>query len=175
MGNLTGGTNWYLDDDCLLAAKRTMYAVEYRRFYLRDLECIVVWPSRFWLWRLIVPGVLFAILGACLWQWVNSTAGEIFSGLGLAWVALELLLGPTSVSRIRATGISVELPLVKRTRRASKVLAKIDAAVHGSRDATRQPALATPGLQPVVTFDPTKSEAAPPAASVADFPETNGF
>ena len=60
VGSLTGGTKWYLSEDCLLAAKRVMYAVEYRRFYLRDLESIVVWPSRTWLLRPIIPGVLLA-------------------------------------------------------------------------------------------------------------------
>ena len=99
VGSLTGGTKWYLSKDCLLAAKRMMYSVEYRRFYLRDLECILVWPSRLWLLRLIIPGVLFAALGASLWQWVNSTSGEIFTGIGLAWVALELALGPTARSQ----------------------------------------------------------------------------
>ena len=58
VSSLTGGTKWYLSDDCLLAAKRVMYAVEYRRFYLHDLESIVVWPSRTWVWRLTVPGLL---------------------------------------------------------------------------------------------------------------------
>jgi hypothetical protein len=140
VGSLTGGTKWYLTADCLLAAKRTMYAVEYRRFYLRDLECIVVWPSRLWRWRLIIPGVLFAVLGAAFWQWVNSTSGAIFAGIGLAWVVLELALGPTAGSRVRATGVSVDLPLVKRTRRARKVLDTIDAALRASRDVAMPPA-----------------------------------
>ena len=73
-----------------------MYAVEYRRFYLRDLESIVVWPSRSWLLRPIIPGVLLLALGALLWQSVNFTAGAISGGVGLAWAALELALGPTA-------------------------------------------------------------------------------
>jgi hypothetical protein len=173
VGSLTGGTRWYLNDDCLLAAKRMMYAVEYRRFYLRDLECIVVWPSRLWLWRLIIPGVLLATLGASLWQWVNPTAGAIFTGIGLAWVVLELTLGPTAESRVRATGVSVDLPLVKRTRRASTVLGKIDAAVRASRDVIMQPTVRVPSLQPAGV--PTKSEAASAAPSIADASQTNGF
>ena len=95
VGSLTGGTRWYLSEDCLLAAKRMMYAVEYRRFYLRDLEYITVWPSRLWLRRLIIPAVLLAALGVSFWQWVNSAAGAIFGSVALAWVALELALGPT--------------------------------------------------------------------------------
>jgi hypothetical protein len=77
IGILTGATVWYLSDDCLLAAKRVMYAVEYRRFYLRDLESIVVWRSRTWLLRPAIPGVLLLALGAMLWQFVNFTAGAI--------------------------------------------------------------------------------------------------
>jgi hypothetical protein len=65
IGSLTGGTKWYLTEDCLLAAKRVMYAVEYRRFYLRDLESIVVWHSRTWLLRPAIPGVLVLALGGC--------------------------------------------------------------------------------------------------------------
>jgi hypothetical protein len=175
VGSLTGGTRWYLNDDCLLAAKRTMYAVEYRRFYLRDLECIMVWPSRLWLWRLIVPGILLAALGASLWQWVNSTSGAIFTGIGLAWVVLELTLGPTAASRVRTTGVSVDLPVVRRTRRAAKVLAKIDAAVRASRDITMQPSVRVPGLHPAVASFPTTSEAASAAPSIADASQTNGF
>ena len=44
-----------MSDDCLLSAKRMMYTVEYRRFYLRDLESITVWPSRMWKLRVIIP------------------------------------------------------------------------------------------------------------------------
>jgi hypothetical protein len=156
VGSMTGGTKWYLSKDCLLAAKRTMYAVEYRRFYLRDLECIVVWPSRSWRFRVMIPGVLFTALGAALWHWANSTYGAIFTGIGLAWVMLELALGPTAGSRVRTTGVSVDLPLVKRTRRARKVLDTIDAALRASRDV---------GMQPAAVSVQMNSEAASAASS----------
>jgi hypothetical protein len=167
--SLTGATKWYLSDDCLLAAKRVMYAVEYRRFYLRDLESIVVWPSRVWLLRPAIPGVLFLALGAVLWQSVNLTAGAIAGGAGLAWVGLELALGPMAQSRIRTTGASVDVPIAARTRRARKVLAKIDAAVLATRGAAlEQPTapidqsqLARPSIQP-------KSESVPAATPVGD-------
>jgi hypothetical protein len=175
VGSLTGATRWYLSKDCLLAAKRMMYVVEYRRFYLRDLESIVVWPSRLWLWRLIVPGILLTAVGACLWQWVNSTAGAIFTGIGFAWVVLELTLGPTAVSRVRATGVSLDLPLVKRTRRARKVLNAIDAAVRDSRDVTMQPVVPIPSLQPDGVSVQTNSEAASAVPSIADASQTDGF
>lgn len=172
---MTGGTKWYLSKDCLLAAKRMMYVVEYRRFYLRDLESIVVWPSRLWLWRVIIPAGLLAALGACLWRWVNSTSGAIFTGMSLAWVVLELVLGPTAGSRVRTTGVSVDLPVVKRTRRARKVLEAIDAAVRASRDAAVQSTAPIRNLQTAAVSVQTNSEAASAAPSIADASQTNGF
>ena len=150
-----------------------MYTVEYRRFYLRDLESIVVWPSRLWLLRLI-PGVVFAALGALLWKWVNSTTGAIFCGVGLAWVLLELALGPTAASRIRTTGASVDLPMVRRTRRALKVLEKIDAAIRAARGAVEQPTAPGTSSQPAESPVQTSPEPASGTASLADATQTNG-
>lgn len=174
VGSLTGGTKWYLSDDCLLAAKRMMYAVEYRRFYLHDLESIVVWPSRLWLWRVIIPAVLLLMLGASLWQWVNSTAGAIFFGMGLAWVGLELLLGPTAGARIRTTGVSIDLPLVNRTRRARKVLAKIDSAVRATRSVNEQPEVPANITQSAEPSAQTSSEVASLTATRTETTQTNG-
>lgn len=170
-----GGTRWYLSADCLLAAKCTMYVVEYRRFYLRDLEYVVVWPNRSWLLRLILPGVLLAALGAALWQWVNPTAGAIFVGVALAWMALELALGPTASARIRTTGASVDLPLVRRTRRAHKVLAAIDASIRASRDVNLQPFAPITSVLPTGSSVQTNSGAQSTTPSIADASQTIGL
>jgi len=170
--SLTGGTKWYLSDDCLLAAKRVMYAVEYRRFYLRDLESIVVWPSRAWMWRLTVPGLLLILIGFAFSR-LDFTTGVIFGVLGLGWSALELVRGPTAKSRIRTTGATVDLLLVKRTRGARKILAKIDAAVRASRDAIAQPAAPVTSPEPVRPSSPSTSEDSA-AAPIADVTQTNG-
>jgi hypothetical protein len=174
VGSPTGGTKWYLSEDCLLAAKRMMYAVEYRRFYLHDLESIVVWPSRFWRWRVIVPAALLLLLGASLWQWTNSTVGAIFIGMGVAWVVLEVFLGPTAGARIRTTGASVDLPLVSRTRRAPKVLAKIDAAVRATRGVNEQPSVSANIPQAAESSVPTSTEVVSSTATITESTRTNG-
>lgn len=151
-----------------------MYAVEYRRFYLRDLQSVVVWPTRLWLLRLAIPAVLLVGLAALLWRWLSFTSGAIFGGVPLAWFLLELALGPTATSSIRIAGGSVELPLVMRTRRARKVLAKIDAALRAARAEMEQPvspAVASDGAE---TSDRTRSESAA-STSVAAAAETNAF
>jgi hypothetical protein len=169
VGSLTGATAWYLSVDCLLAAKRVMYTVEYRRFYLRDLESIVVWPSRRWILRPIIPGALLVALGALLWYSVNFTAGAISGGAGLAWATLELALGPTASARIRTTGATVDLPLVKRVRRARRALAKIDLAVRAARGGvTEQAATSVAGPGPGEPSIQTSSETAPGTAPIRD-------
>jgi hypothetical protein len=164
---LTGTTRWYLSNDCLLAAKQVMYAVEYRRFYLRDLESIVVWPSRTWLLRPIIPAVLFGMAGILLWHWQNFPIAAIAFGPGLVWVLLELASGPTAKSRVRTTGITVDLPLVSRTRRARKVLAKIDEAVRAART-TDQSDVAVTGTQPGQSVTEALSQTAPAAIPTGD-------
>lgn len=169
VGTLSGGTKWYLSDDCLLAAKRVMYAVEYRRFYLRDLESIVVWPNRWWLLRPTLWGLSLIALGGLFWYYVNFPSGAIFGGAGLAWVALELALGPTALTRIRTSGLTLDLPIVKRVRRASKVLAKIDAAVRGARGGTlAQATIPITGMQQARPSTQTTSETSPAPAPVVD-------
>ncbi len=172
VGSLTGGTKWYLSDDCLLSAKRVMYSIEYRRFYLHDLESIVVWPSTAWLWRPIALGLVFGLLGYAFWQWVNFTTGAIIGSIGLAWVALELVLGPTAKSRICTSGASVDLAVVQRTRRAHKVLAKIDAAVRAVRGATAQPNV--PQINPQLAEPSVQSTSGGSAApAIVDATQTN--
>ena len=168
--SIIGGTRWYLTEDCLLAAKRTLYVMEYRRFYLRDLESIVVWPNPRRLWRVLTPAAVIAILGGCFYEWVDTTTGFIFFILAAAWATLEVALGPTANSTVRTLGASVDLRLVKRIRRASKVLARIDAAVRAARGSTPQtPATTISSPEPALQ---TRSEAAA-AASIAAATPTN--
>lgn len=169
VGSLVGATKWYLSDDCLLAAKRVMYAVEYKRFYLRDLESIVVWPTRTWLLRSIIPGILLLAYGAVMWHLTNLTVGAIFGGIGLAWAALELALGPTVTARIRTTGTSVDMSIVKRMRRARRVLAEIDSAIRVARGGSiEEPTRPMAAPEPATSNSQTSAESAPTAAAIGD-------
>jgi hypothetical protein len=108
-------------------------------------------------------------MGALLWRWTDFTTGAIFAGTGLAWALLELALGPTAKTQIRTTGATVDLPLVKRTRRARRVLAKIEAAVRAARGGVlEQPTVPAAGPQPAEPSVKTSTEAASASASIGD-------
>jgi hypothetical protein len=176
-----GGIKWYLSDDCLLSAKRMMYTVEYRRFYLRDLESITVWPSRMWKLRVIIPTAILLAIGAPVWAFSDDTPVEITIAaslivLGLCWLARELGMGPTAYARIRTTGATVELPLVRRTRSARKVLARIDEAVRTTRAAQQSATtVAAPAASVSEQSAPQASENAMPTSDLtADATQTSG-
>jgi len=121
----------------------------------------------------MIRAVLLAALAAAFWRWVDSIAGAIFGGVALLWVAWDLALGPTAGSRICTTGASVELALVRRTRRARKVLSKIDAAVRATRGIVEQPTASAIVTQPAESSGQSTSEGA--TASVAAATQTNAL
>jgi hypothetical protein len=89
-------------------------------------------------------------------------------------VAAEFALGPTAAARIRTTGASVDLPLVARTRRARKVLAKIDAAIRAASGVVEQPTGPVTSASPAEVSVQTNSEAPAGTVSVADATQTHG-
>ena len=174
-----GGTRWYLSEDCLLSAKRMMYTVEYRRFYLRDLESITVWPSRMWKLRVIIPTAILLIIGGLVWGLSNGTTIEItiatiFGALAVCWLARELAMGPTAHALIRTTGATVELPLVRRTRRARKVLARIDEAVRATRAAAQQTTVSVAAPLSEQSSLQASERAMPASELIADTTPTSG-
>ena len=154
-----------------------MYTVEYRRFYLRDIESIVVWPSNLWKLRVIIPTAFFGIIGGLVWTNSDATIatiGMILTAMGLAWLTRELLLGPTANARIRTTGTTVDLPLVRRTRRAQKVLARIDEAVRATRGAAQQSAVVASAAPSGVTAARASETSAPSSDLIPDATQTSG-
>jgi len=63
---------------------------------------------------------------------------------------------------------------VARTRRARKVLAKIDAAVRAARGGVEQPTAPVTSAQPAEPILQTSSEAPSGTVSIADATQTNG-
>ena len=155
-----------------------MYTVEYRRFYLRDIESIGVWPNKLWPVRVILPAALILAVAALVWGLWNATVAAVIGGVALAWVVRELILGPTALAWIRSTGTNVELPLVRRTRRARKVLARIDAAVRAARvpseQASASSAISSANAPAPESAMPSADTSAPSATVGADATQTNG-
>ena len=120
---------------------------------------------------MIIPGALFVAVGVSFWVGVSHLSGAIFTGIGVVWVGLEFGLGPTAKSRIHTVGATVDLPLVKRMRRAQNVLATIDAAVRAARAVEQPSAAARIHPQPASNAE-TISESPVTAAAAT---QTNAF
>lgn len=123
----------WLASEHLLALERTVGSERYRRFYLRDVEALIVRRTQR---RAALNGVFtgLAVLGAVPFLIVffrNPNAGAalatslIIGGLFLIPAVINTLRGPTCETRIR-TAVQIEpLPSLGRVRAVEKVLLRI--------------------------------------------------
>lgn len=117
----------WLGEDHLLLVESQYFAEEYRRFYFRDIQSIVlrktetgkyfnlVWMS------LAIPMLAGVIASSGAWRIFWSILAIIFGG----FLLLNTLYGPTCACQISTAVQSEELPSLKRLRRARKVMARL--------------------------------------------------
>jgi hypothetical protein len=131
---LAGYHRLYQGPDHLLLAANTGYSQNYRKFYFRDIQAIVVLQNQVRLvWNWIWGGLLFCDLAGWLvvLAAVSSvqTGWLIFSVVVTFLLALPLLinmlLGPTCTCYLQ-TAVQIEpLPCLRRLRTADRVLRQI--------------------------------------------------
>jgi hypothetical protein len=126
------GSLW-LGPDHLLCVETNGYRENYKRFYFRDIQAIIVQQTRRRvIWNAILPVPLaFGSLGLLAF-WMAGQRNEaaiilclIFLGIFLLLFAINNLLGTGCVCYLR-TAVQIEqLPSLYRVPKARKVLAKI--------------------------------------------------
>jgi len=125
----------WLGTDHLLCVVSTGYSENYKRFYFRDIQAIVIQKTerrKVWNWALGTPTVI------CLAVWgFNLLLSRGSIGLGanlmgtigtLAFalpLAINNALGPTTIGYLRTAVQTEELPSLSRLRRVRRVLARL--------------------------------------------------
>jgi len=124
-----GGSAWrlWLGNDHLLSVKSTWWSEEYRRFYFRDIQAIIILPTQ----TQSVLNVTFGLPAAiCMvlvvtqgagWNILFGTLFMIFAGL----LAYNLWRGPTAKCTIRTAVQTENLPSLNRLRLAEEVIQRI--------------------------------------------------
>jgi hypothetical protein len=120
----------WLGKDHLLAAETTFYTETYRRFYFHDLQAVVIQEGRARRdWTLIlglITGLIGALFGLILLVSRADTAGWIiFAVLEvplLTGLLVNGLRGPTCKCRLQTAVQAVELPSLRRLRKAERVI-----------------------------------------------------
>jgi hypothetical protein len=116
----------WLGPDHLLHANLQGYAEEYQRFYLRDIQAIVVRRTN----RRAHLGTLFTLLALLTLMFAAGSRGPVgrgiwgtLGGLCLLALAVNLLRGPTCTCHLRTPLQTVLLPSLHRVRLARRALA----------------------------------------------------
>lgn len=127
-------TSLWLGKDHILCVERSGYTEDYRRFYFRDIQGLIVCKSNLGMAFNFVLGFLMALLTAIGWFANDPVAlgifGTIAGSLGLLLV-VNLVLGPTCDCHIK-TAVQVErLSGLKRLRKARKVIRILKPLIEG--------------------------------------------
>jgi hypothetical protein len=120
-----GSSSLWLGPDHLLCIDSTGFTENYKRFYFRDIQAVIVRKTdgyKYWSLGLGIVGLFFAIIAAV----TSDSVGRIvwFSFAGLFWLimSLNLALGPTTACYLQTAVQNEQLPSVVRLRKARKVL-----------------------------------------------------
>ena len=113
------------DDHLLLCDYRTGFVENYKRFYFRDIEAIIVrktihWAAALVIWVFLALCFLIAAMGT---EW--KLASLILEGLCVAFILGQIIRGPTCRTIIQTAVQTDGLPMLKRVRKTYRILAEL--------------------------------------------------
>ena len=147
---ISGKSRLWLGSDHILQVTSSLVAERYRRFYLRDIESVIVQGTgarRIWNWIHGIVGGLSGLLGggfAGLGFWVEDEAGRVMllivaGSFGVVCAACLLivlinsLLGQGCAGFIRTRGGIERLPALRRLPQAQRFLAEISPRIESAQ------------------------------------------
>jgi len=130
----------WLGPDHLLAVDRTLATEEYRRFYFRDIEAMIIRRTanrQIGNWIMTFLGLLTAVPFVIAWR-LQGSGGFFVTAVGAAafWGAFILansLRGATCQTHIRTAVQLVQLPSLNRISAARKALARLSPLILGAQ------------------------------------------
>jgi len=169
----------WLGPDHLLSVRATGYSEEYKRFYFRDIQALIVRKTE----RREISSVIFTLLAiGCglfvlvtpLLMWRGFWA--VCTGVVLGCLLVNWLRGPTCICHIRTAVQTEPLPTLKRLPTARKVIARLKPGIQDAQGprapghAEPSPPSAFAGTAPAATAAPPKEASQPPAVSPTEAP-----
>jgi len=126
-----GFASLWLGKDHMLCIESTGYTEEYKRFYYRDIQAIIIRRTNYRLiWSLIVAVPLLVFVFCAMG---SSSSGEIGLAVFLGIIAgmlgiilfLNLIYGPTVRCYLKSAVQTEELPSLNRLRRVRKAMVRL--------------------------------------------------
>jgi hypothetical protein len=134
-----GRSSLWLGKDHLLVIDTNGYTENYKRFFFRDIQALLIRQTQRWLIWALVFGALAVVFGSILIVALTSREAVlawvmgIITGLWLLALVGTLLPGPSCICQIRTAVQTEELPSLNRVRRARKVLARLRPFIAGAQ------------------------------------------
>ena len=118
----------WLGEDHLLQIQHTGFSEEYRRFYFKDIQAIIMRKTkRALVWTISLS--IFVAFGVGFELDVIDPAARIFWGCWIALFALLLLVnlakGPTCICHIQTAVQTEQVPSLKRVKKSRKIITRI--------------------------------------------------
>jgi hypothetical protein len=144
----------WLGRDHLLSVAAQWFSEDYKRFYFRDIQAIIIRKTN-------VGRNINAVLGilACLTlilAAITSDAASVFwwiiTGAFAAFLLGNALMGPTCVCHLQTAVQTEELPTLRRLGRVRKVLARLRPLIAAAQgELTREEIVARTAQPPIAT------------------------
>jgi hypothetical protein len=116
----------WLGDDHLLSIDSASYTEDYKRFYFRDIQAFLIWPTaRRAIWNGILAALL--IMHLLVFAWIGASVTILIITAVVLTIPLVInnFLGSACKVYLRTAVQIEELPSLGRIRRAHRVLDRI--------------------------------------------------
>src|SRR5436190_16139234 len=164
----------WLWPDHLLFARSAFYSEEYKRFYFRDIQAIVVRKTKrhiYWNWMIgVLFGLCCVVLAVGFFEMSSRSiqSSDIFGLIVwgapavacLAFLYLNFVLGPGCICHVRTAVQIEELSPLKRFRTARKVIERLKPNIEKAQGPLAQELLQP--KPPVAFAAPSESAPQPP-------------
>jgi uncharacterized membrane protein len=117
----------WLGPDHLLSAERSWYVEEYKRFYYRDIQAVIMRRTRGYfiantiLTALFICFSVFALVGGPVGSWIFG----IMAAVLLLFLLINIFQGPTCRTHLKTAVQVEEMPSWRRIWRTEKGLARL--------------------------------------------------
>jgi hypothetical protein len=164
-----GRTTLWLGQDHILLIQRRGYVEEYKRFYFRDICTIVIQKTGTYLaissvLGLLLTGFVFLhFLGIIHWHWsrIEHIALAIPTSSFFALFLINVLKGPTCVTKLNTAVHSVNIPSMNRIRSSLRIVNILRKKIEETQGhLSREVLLQHPKIEePPVLFPPPRKTA----------------
>lgn len=134
------GSLWW-GDDHLLLVQNMVYNQNYRRFFFKDIQALLITPNSWQLWWGLSWGSIMLLFASLAFIW-RSTEGAFWPLAILALLFLvvfltNLIQGPFCTTHIQTRVQTCKLPMV-RIKRARKIFQEIGSRIEQEQGSLSQ-------------------------------------